>query len=622
MKRLLLSLLLIFTNNTYVLPQEGQARSALANSEQLAAFVDLVSQHAENDFYNRVAEKKAQFAETTLPELKAEQAKALMMYYFMVDDRENLQKYILELRGVSIKAQDQVNLALADLYLGFNEEPSIDGVARLVESWKQGLPKKLLADKYIQIHADLVMTYAKLRLQVFPFELQYLINDLETIGDDPSFALETHVILYSIVARGWSVKQSLEYAEQFIAHAGKYNLPVHRYIVLYNVAIILPSKKYAEELVYLAKRYVEMAGRQQNNEELFFGYERLGVAMRENEQYAEAIEAFEKAQTFEELVGKRWIAQINMMKAETYFYMNELENGTISLQKAKDFYDNNTNEFFADTNYINRVLAKKAIMKGETKAALEYYDDYIEIHREGIEQQRLENIDGVRVSMQVLIEQAKKSQQLAEQHLRHFQFISGALFLLTIGIIWLAFKQLKTSTELKKKTVELKKLSREDGLTKLYNRSFWEGQAQTQYENLRRYENYKASLVLFDIDDFKVINDTYGHVIGDAVLKKVAQITREQIREIDIAGRYGGEEFAILLPNTGLLDAIALAERIRKEFETSGIEFGTQEIKFTASFGISEYKEFHKDTKDWINEADIALYVSKDKGKNQCTPFE
>jgi diguanylate cyclase (GGDEF)-like protein len=120
----------------------------------------------------------------------------------------------------------------------------------------------------------------------------------------------------------------------------------------------------------------------------------------------------------------------------------------------------------------------------------------------------------------------------------------------------------------------------------------------------------ELSLLMFDIDDFKVINDTHGHIVGDKCIRMLASAARSNFRDIDLVGRYGGDEFIVALPDTGSRQAIAIAERFRK------IVAESTSPSFTISIGISSYPADGSDVRTLIQEADKNLYVSKKKGKN------
>jgi diguanylate cyclase (GGDEF)-like protein len=158
-----------------------------------------------------------------------------------------------------------------------------------------------------------------------------------------------------------------------------------------------------------------------------------------------------------------------------------------------------------------------------------------------------------------------------------------------------------------------------DALTGLANRRQFYEVLGREYERAQRF-GQPVSLILLDIDDFKLINDSRGHLAGDAVLHSVAATLAEVIREIDLASRYGGEEFAVLLPQTGPDGAANLAERLRSEIAARSIRFGTEEITgVTASFGVAAGPVNEQTQIDLIASADAALYQAKREGKNHVT---
>lgn len=166
---------------------------------------------------------------------------------------------------------------------------------------------------------------------------------------------------------------------------------------------------------------------------------------------------------------------------------------------------------------------------------------------------------------------------------------------------------------------ELEQRAYYDYLTGLANRRYFIEYAESEISRRNRYDN-PLSLIMFDIDYFKKINDTYGHNVGDITLQKIAEICRTILRDIDFVGRLGGEEFAVLLPHTTLNEAAQAAERLRAAFENEKIELPkNNQVKFTASFGVSACKG--KITIDTLlNQADSALYDAKKGGRNLvCT---
>lgn len=158
--------------------------------------------------------------------------------------------------------------------------------------------------------------------------------------------------------------------------------------------------------------------------------------------------------------------------------------------------------------------------------------------------------------------------------------------------------------------------SRLDGLTGLNNRTFWQEQFELEFKRTQRNQA-PVSLIMLDIDHFKKINDTYGHQAGDAVIKSLATIIKNACRETDCCGRYGGEEFTVLLPDTRADCAQLVAERIRNTAEQSLLEFADKHIRFTVSLGIAQYANCYQTPQLWLEQADRALYQAKKHGRNQ-----
>jgi diguanylate cyclase (GGDEF)-like protein len=160
-----------------------------------------------------------------------------------------------------------------------------------------------------------------------------------------------------------------------------------------------------------------------------------------------------------------------------------------------------------------------------------------------------------------------------------------------------------------------------DSKTRLYNNSFFLRRLEEEMSRQRRYKTV-ISLLMIDIDHFKNLNDTYGHLAGDAVLRRLAEIMNEDVRNEDVAARFGGEEFVIMLIGCIADEACNVAERLRKRVADEEVVFNKITLKITISIGVSHVTP--EDTKNGtklIEEADVALYNSKDQGRNRVTLF-
>ncbi len=165
---------------------------------------------------------------------------------------------------------------------------------------------------------------------------------------------------------------------------------------------------------------------------------------------------------------------------------------------------------------------------------------------------------------------------------------------------------------------ETKKHSRYDGLTGLFNRRFFNEALKGEMNRSQRYDG-SFSLIFFDLDNFKSFNDTYGHQAGDLTLQEVAKILLSEKRTEDLACRYGGEELVLILPETRKVNALVIAERIRKTVEKMKLEFDGQTFSVTLSGGVASYPVDAKDVKSLIHATDIALYQAKENGRNRIS---
>lgn len=172
-------------------------------------------------------------------------------------------------------------------------------------------------------------------------------------------------------------------------------------------------------------------------------------------------------------------------------------------------------------------------------------------------------------------------------------------------------------TERKRILEELRHLATVDGLTGLFNRRHFMELCERELHRARRYR-LDVALLMLDADLFKAINDTYGHDVGDEVLRVVARLCLHQMREADIIGRLGGEEFAILLPQTSLPDALGVAERLRKAIAQTTLPLADgRMLRFTVSIGVGAGAAQTVTLQDLLKIADRALYAAKRQGRNQ-----
>jgi diguanylate cyclase (GGDEF)-like protein len=176
----------------------------------------------------------------------------------------------------------------------------------------------------------------------------------------------------------------------------------------------------------------------------------------------------------------------------------------------------------------------------------------------------------------------------------------------------------KLASELHSANLTLHELAFRDALTGLYNHRFFQEALDKELERSKRYQK-EFSLIIFDIDHFKMINDTYGHPVGDRVLAAIARGGERSLREADIIARYGGEEFAVIMPETELAGANTVAERLRSDIEKLEIDVEGNKIRATVSVGVTFYRHSSRIQEKGaiIGMADRALYIAKQSGRNK-----
>lgn len=179
------------------------------------------------------------------------------------------------------------------------------------------------------------------------------------------------------------------------------------------------------------------------------------------------------------------------------------------------------------------------------------------------------------------------------------------------------FLMIQEVTELAIYEKKLASMAQRDGLTGIFNRRHLENHLDTEFERFSRYGR-SLSLILMDLDHFKIVNDKYGHPAGDGVLKSFAALLEQRVRAIDILGRYGGEEFCILLPETDIREASELADELVRTTDATVFKYKEEVIPVTASAGISICTAAMQTPKDLIESADQALYEAKNTGRNRA----
>ena len=278
----------------------------------------------------------------------------------------------------------------------------------------------------------------------------------------------------------------------------------------------------------------------------------------------------------------------------------------------------------------------KALFKGEKfnsgiKKAYEYIYDWRQLRKWNIKDKDLP--EGALIRYRIL--------NILDTYFKEIVFLISSLIIMTLLLISLVIVNIKRKKALamlkeehdllehrvEERTIDLNKAkllaekqARTDPLTGLNNRRHFFESGQVLVDQTKRYQR-PLSLIMLDIDFFKKVNDTYGHASGDLVLKTVAKKIFGIIRTSDIAGRIGGEEFAVILPESKPNKVKNLAERLRKAIEDETVIIDKEEIKVTMSIGVSEYMNKDHSIEEALSRADEALYQAKEHGRNRVVVY-
>jgi len=297
-------------------------------------------------------------------------------------------------------------------------------------------------------------------------------------------------------------------------------------------------------------------------------------------------------------------------KNALFFYAHHKSNGNLELLNTKGFYENEIKGFILEKNdpvfeFLSRkpspTLVKELLIQGDKSAAL---NRFLELQIEIIAPLLTKgSIEGL-----ICMGPRVKKQAFQENEIEHLSILCN---LISIAINNASLYE------------QIEELSYTDGMTELHNYRYFELRLKEEIVRHKRTESGLA-LLLMDVDHFKNYNDTMGHPAGDEVLRSLAHLLKETVRENDIVSRYGGEEFAAILPAVDSDGAAVLAERIRATVEQTYFEH--EEIqpngKVTISIGIASLPEDSDNAADLIHEADLALYAAKHEGRNLVRTFK
>lgn len=361
-------------------------------------------------------------------------------------------------------------------------------------------------------------------------------------------------------------------------------------------------------------------------------YNNIGIAYQGLHQPAKALEYYQKSlQLMKEVYDKYGIATALYHSGILYFELQNLEKALSTLQEALQHAEQINDRNIMMSCY--KTIAEIFSQKKDYNKAYNFHKLYAQTKDELISEESSKAIIEMRVKYET--ESKEKEIELLKQNvaLKAIESKRQTLFMIiiTIGLVFFAiaaffvYNQLRLKAysnkiiaeqneKLKKAYKKVEELASIDSLTELSNRR--DILKKIRHEANRFDRNKKAfALIMGDIDEFKSINDTYGHAAGDIVLQAIANFIKTKLRKQDTVGRWGGEEFLILLPDTDLNGAKFIAEKLREGIFSHKIQYSNYTLNVTITFGVSVYKRL-RDINECIKEADQALYLGKVRRKN------
>lgn len=328
----------------------------------------------------------------------------------------------------------------------------------------------------------------------------------------------------------------------------------------------------------------------------------------------------------EETSFKMLRAGFSMHAAQAYLQMGNVELAIEKGQKSLEIYGNESRP--RSLTEIFNILHTAHKEQGDFEKALFYFKAYTEEKQHNLNEnaekllsfqlakfkitEKLNEIEALNNQNELLL----LEQKLTKENEQNNQLI---IMLLMVTVLFLVLWMYRSNQVQK----QLKEIAQVDALTRIANRRYFT-EVANKHLRLSLQNKTPLSLLLFDLDKFKSINDTYGHGIGDWVLIETAKVCKDSIRESDMIGRLGGEEFGILLPNCDREQAVSIAEKCRKALLAIDTEETEFKFRVSGSFGVSDVAESGYTLKDILHNCDEALYEAKHRGRNQVVeyPFE
>ncbi|GAA4360889.1 GGDEF domain-containing protein [Kangiella marina] len=446
-----------------------------------------------------------------------------------------------------------------------------------------------------------------------------LALDYALESDDPYLISETYNvfgILYNFLNDNQS---AIMYFEKAVEVMEKHPALVSNIYFYANLGDAYRTNKQYEKALELTHK-ARLLSIQENDVPLqAFTHQVEARIDTDTEQYQAAIEQLEKAKALQEKVGEKLFGyELQTDFAYAYLKLGELDKAEQHIEYA---IEEAAKVAALDDFYLKKLRAEISAQRGEFEMAFELLDESFSVYRDTfndnltyVSNLSREQLDQERLSFEnkLLEKENQISTKFVEQYKEYSTWLITLIILLLVLLLiccWLLirYRRLARTNQ---------EMALTDNLTLLPNRR----QVFRKLDNEHQRSTLNKSvysLIIFDVDHFKTINDRFGHHVGDKVINRLARITRHILRDNDTIGRISGEEFLIILPDTVMDDATQIATRLNEQFANADFEDLAEGIHLTASFGVTEYTPEDEHLDMVINRADHLLYKAKKEGRNR-----
>lgn len=522
-------------------------------------------------------------------------------------------KFYLELSRLATKLNLTEYQQIAELYLLLNKlDFDIKKSKQSLLNWRANLEDTLT--NRVKSHYLWLLS----KVDRSPATMQQIMQHYLELKQQQILKKERFLLLNAMRYHDQILEQKRTSSHLAFDYALKYQFPIDRNTYLYNqIILLIDNAEYALALSH-AEFYLSLASKLDNQVELFFANQLNGYVLLFSQDYQNALQFIETAEQFQAHVTQRWRMQNQRFKARALLHLGDLEQAKLAHQQDAEYLLTapplDTREFHFHQLNQGYIL----LLQGQSHLAIDtientFYRAYSEIISE-----RNDNVSKIRELANKELD-AKMQAKANQKSLLLALTVLALFFILTcISLI----HQIRLRKALQLSRDHAVAISRTDSLTQLNTRQFFQQRLTEEFNRLTRYSNSPACLLMLDVDNFKAINDTYGHLAGDLALITVGKVIKQRTRASDVSGRCGGEEFIILLPETTQQEAYVFAESLRQTMATATTQYQSTELQFTTSIGIAAFTTELDSISQWIDQADKAMYQAKTSGRNKVVCYD